>query len=147
MAGIFKRGADAPRSDADTAAAGGTDAADTTAHTTATSPAAPRSRPSVSVEQVRTRVAQVLWALCLVAATLLAVAALCIAVDANQQNALVERVLELAKVVDLNVFTLDDGIMAFTGDNAETKNALVNYGLGAAFYLVVGRVLERLVRP
>lgn len=141
MAGIFKRGAETP-------------ASDTTATRTTAAPASTdadatptRSRPSISVDQVRTRVAQVLWALCLVAATLLAVAALCIAVDANQQNALVERVLELAKVVDLNVFTLDDGIMAFTGDNAETKNALVNYGLGAAFYLVVGRVLERLVRP
>ena len=140
MAGIFKRGAETPASDttatSEVRASESTDAGATT-----------RTRPSVSVDQVRTRVAQVLWALCLVAATLLAVAALCIAVDANQQNALVERVLELAKVVDLDVFTLDDGIMAFTGDNAETKNALVNYGLGAAFYLVVGRVLERLVRP
>ncbi|WZH53020.1 MAG: hypothetical protein PIR53_03270 [Nocardioides alkalitolerans] len=139
MAGIFKRGAETPASD--TTATTSTSASPDPGATTT------RTRPSVSVDQVRTRVAQVLWALCLIAATLLAVAALCIAVDANQQNALVERVLELAKVVDLNVFTLDDGIMAFTGDNAETKNALVNYGLGAAFYLVVGRVLERLVRP
>jgi len=145
VAGIFKRGAETPASDSaatsEVHAPGSSGSSDTGATSTT------RTRPSVSVDQVRTRVAQVLWALCLVAATLLAVAALCIAVDANQQNALVERVLELAKVVDLNVFTLDDGIMAFTGDNAETKNALVNYGLGAAFYLVVGRVLERLVRP
>ncbi|HEY1134954.1 MAG TPA: hypothetical protein VGE77_10280 [Nocardioides sp.] len=144
MAGIFKRGGDAAGASDPSATPAG---AATDDESTATATVAPRSRPSISVGTVRTRVAQVLWALCLVAATLLAVAALCIAVDANQQNALVERVLDLATVVDLNVFTLDDGIMAFTGDNAETKNALVNYGLGAAFYLVVGRVLERLVRP
>lgn len=106
-----------------------------------------RSAPSVSVAQVRTAVAQVVWIVCLVAATALAVAALCIAVDANQNNGLVTLVLDLARFFDLGVFTLDDGIMAFTGDNADTKNALVNYGLGAAFYLVLGRVLERLVRP
>ncbi|MDT9595158.1 hypothetical protein RDV89_18870 [Nocardioides zeae] len=105
----------------------------------------PRSTPDVA--RIRTAVAQVLWLACLVAATALAVAALCIAVDANQSNGLVTLVLDVARVVDLNVFTLDDGIMAFTGDNAETKNALINYGLGAAFYLVLGRVLERLVRP
>ena len=106
-----------------------------------------RTAPSVSLAQGRTAVAQVIWILCLVAATSLAVAALCIAVDANQNNGLVTLVLDLARFFDLGVFTIDDGIMAFTGDNADTKNALVNYGLGAAFYLVLGRVLERLVRP
>ncbi|MFW6775522.1 hypothetical protein ACOACO_14655 [Nocardioides sp. CPCC 205120] len=108
---------------------------------------APRRRPSFSVARARTVVAQVVWIVCLVAATALAVAALCIAVDANQGNGLVSLVLDLAGFFDLGVFTLDDGIMAFTGDNADTKNALVNYGLGAAFWLVLGRILERLVRP
>ncbi|WP_277498561.1 MULTISPECIES: hypothetical protein [unclassified Nocardioides] len=107
----------------------------------------PRRRPSFSVGRARTVVAQVVWIVCLVAATSLAVAALCIAVDANQGNGLVGLVLDLAGFFDLGVFTLDDGIMAFTGDNADTKNALVNYGLGAAFWLVLGRVLERLIRP
>lgn len=104
-------------------------------------------RASVNPGQVRTWVAQAVWLVGLVAAMSLAVAALCIAVDANQRNGLVSLVLDLARFFDLGVFTLDDGIMAFTGDNADTKNALINYGLGAAFYLVAGRILERVIRP
>ena len=34
--------------------------------------------------------------------------------------------------------------MKFAGENAETKNALFNWGLGAVVWLVVGRILERL---
>lgn len=113
--------------------------------TTAGDGAATRGGPDVA--RVRTWAAQAVWLVCVLAATSLAVAALCIAVDANQDNGLVGLVLDLARFFDLGVFTLDDGIMAFTGDNADTKNALINYGLGAAFYLVVGRVVERFVRP
>lgn len=121
---------------------------DATAATPAVAPEGVRSkRAAPDVARIRTGAAQAVWLLCVVAATALAVAALCIAVDANQENGLVSLVLDLAKFFDLGVFTLDDGVMAFTGDNAETKNALINYGLGAAFYLVVGRVLERVVRP
>ena len=38
-------------------------------------------------------------------------------------------------------------IKEFTGENAETKNALFNWGLGAVVWLVVGRILERVIRP
>ena len=39
--------------------------------------------------------------------------------------------LDGADAVDLGVFSRDDGIKEFTGSNAETKNALFNWGLGA----------------
>jgi hypothetical protein len=96
---------------------------------------------------IRTRLAQVLWLLCVVAALFLAVGALCVALDFNQSNALVEFVINGADAVDLGVFAREDGIKEFTGDNAETKNALFNWGLGAVAWLVVGRILERVVRP
>jgi len=96
---------------------------------------------------VRTVLAQVIWLLFLVAALFLAVGALLIAVDANQDNDLVKFVLAGADRVDLGIFSRDNGIKQFSGADADTKNALFNWGLGAAVWLVVGRILERLVRP
>lgn len=96
---------------------------------------------------VRTRVAQAIWILCVLAAAFLALGALVIALDFNQQNAAVEFVLNGADAVDLGVFTRDEGIKQFTGENAETKNALVNYGVGALFWIVAGRIADRFIRP
>jgi len=100
-----------------------------------------------TVTRVRIALAQVVWLLFLAAALFLAVGALLIAVDANQDNALVKFVLEGADRVDLGIFSKDNGIKEFTGANAETKNALFNWGLGAVAWLVVGRILDRLIRP
>lgn len=100
-----------------------------------------------NVTSFRTRLAQVLWLVCVLAALFLAVGALCIALDLNQRNALVAFVIDVADAVDLGVFSRQDGVKQFTGDNAQTMNALVNWGLGAIAWLVLGRILERLVRP
>jgi hypothetical protein len=96
---------------------------------------------------IRLRLSQVVWVAAVVCALFLAVGALLIALDANRDNALVRFVLDVADVVDLDVFSRDNGIFTFTGADAETKNALTNWGLAAVGYLVVGRVLERLIRP
>lgn len=116
--------------------------------TAAESPArAPRRDRGAAVAAVRLRLAQVVWAVFVLCALALAVGALLIAVDANPDNGLVSFVTETADAVDLGVFSREDGIMKFDGQNAGTKNALVNWGLGAVAYLVVGRVLERVIRP
>ena len=96
---------------------------------------------------VRTRVAQVVWVVAVVCALFLAVGALLIALDANQDNALVKFVLDVADVLDLDVFSRGNGIFEFHGGDAATKNALANWGLAAIAYLVVGRILERVIRP
>ena len=96
---------------------------------------------------VRTRVAQVVWLLFVVAALFLAIGALCIALDFNRDNALVAFVLDGADFFDLDIFSRTDGIKQFSGEGAETKNALLNWGIAAVAYLVVGRILERLIRP
>ena len=49
--------------------------------------------------------------------------------------------------MDLGVFYRDDGVKEFTGENAATKNALFNWGLAAVVWLVVGRILDRIIRP
>jgi hypothetical protein len=108
-----------------------------------------KNKPSGAgaVAQVRTRIAQLVWLVCVVCALLLAVGALLVAFDANSQNALVGLVLDGADAVDLGIFSRENGIKEFKGENAEVKNALLNWGLGAVAYLVVGRLLDRLIRP
>ena len=97
--------------------------------------------------KVRLRIAQVVWAICLIFALFLAVGALTYALKANADNNLVDFVRDWADKVDLGVFTLENGIKEFVGKNSDIKNSLFNWGLGALFWLVVGRVLERVIRP
>ena len=95
----------------------------------------------------RARLASLLWTVCVLLALVLAIGALLVAIEANEDNGLVSFVLSAADGVDLGVFSRENGVREFTGANAETKNALFNWGLGAVVYLVLGRLLERLVRP
>ena len=96
---------------------------------------------------VRPRLASLVWLIAVVCALFLAVGALLIALKANQDNAIVAFVLDVADRLDLGVFSREQGIFTFDGKNAETKNALVNWGIGAIAYLVAGKVLDRIIRP
>ena len=107
-----------------------------------------RKRETTTVAtKIRARLAQLIWLVCALAALVLAVGALLIALDANRSNALVDFVLRTADVLDLGVFSRKDGIKQFRGQGAEVKNALFNWGLGAIAWLVVGRVLDRIIKP
>ncbi len=97
--------------------------------------------------KIRTKVAQLLWLACALCALLLAVGALLVALDANQKNDLVDFVMESADTVDLGVFSRKGGIKQFRGEGADVKNALFNWGLGAIAWLVVGRILDRIIKP
>ena len=96
---------------------------------------------------VRSRLASLVWLVAVVCALFLAVGALLIALKANQDNAIVSFVLDVADRLDLGVFSREQGIFTFDGKNAETRNALVNWGIGAVAYLVAGKVLDRIIRP
>ena len=98
---------------------------------------------------VRLRLAQLVWLVCVVAALFLAVGALLIALgdSVNRDNDLVKFVLDTADKLDLGVFDLDDGVLQFHGKNAETKDALLNWGLAAVTWLIAGRILDRIIRP
>lgn len=101
----------------------------------------------ISVASVRTRIAQVVWLVCVLFALLLALGALTYALKANTDNSLVEFVRDWAGRVDLGIFSIDNGIKQFGGDNAEIKNALFNWGLGAVAWLIIGKVLDKVIRP
>ena len=90
---------------------------------------------------IRTKIASVVWLVAVVCALFLAVGALLVALKMNPDNAIVAFVLEGADLLDLGEFK------EFEGKNAKVKSALTNWGIAAVIYLVVGRLLDRLIRP
>jgi hypothetical protein len=111
--------------------------------------AAAAAKARAGSDWVRLRLAQLVWLLCVIAALFLAVGALLIALgdSVNRSNDLVQFVLDTADKLDLGVFDLDDGVFSFQGKNAETKDALLNWGLAAVTWLIAGRILDRIIRP
>lgn len=110
-------------------------------------PATPATSSRVlAVARVRDNVARVIWLICVTLALILAAAAFTFALEANPDNGLVQIVRDLANVFDLGFFDLDNPVKEFTGKNDLVKTALFNYGIAAVVYLVIGRVLERIVR-
>ena len=98
---------------------------------------------------VRARIAQLVWIVCAVAALLLAGGALCIALKANADNGLVKFLIDAGDKLDFGAFSRTDGVAHWKGHthSALTKNALVNWGIAAVLWLVIGRIVERIVRP
>ena len=107
------------------------------------------AQAKAAAKAVRTRIAQLVWLVCALAALVLAVGALCIALKANPDNGLVKFCVDTADKVDLGVFSRTDGVAHWKGHSHSslTKNALVNWGLAAVVWLVAGRILERIIRP
>jgi hypothetical protein len=107
------------------------------------------AQAKAAANAVRSRVAQVVWILCALAALVLAVGALCIALKANPDNGLVKFCIDTADKLDLGVFSRVDGVAHWKGHThaSLTKNALVNWGLAAVVSLDAGRIVERIVRP
>jgi hypothetical protein len=70
-----------------------------------------------------------------------------VALKANRHNSVVSFMLGGADKLDLGVFSRKDGIFTFHGKDAAIKDALVNWGIGAIVYLVVGKFVDRVIRP
>ena len=104
-------------------------------------------RVDLTVARVRGIVARLVWVVCLLLALVLAAAAFSFALEANERNDLVRLVRDLANAVDLGFFDLDNPVKRFDEPNSDVKTALFNYGIAAVVYLVIGRIIERLVRP
>ena len=90
---------------------------------------------------VRSRIASLVWLVAVVCALFLAVGALLVALDMNRQNDIVHFILSVAHKLDFGTFK------DFTGKSAATKSALTNWGIAAVIYLVIGKVLDRIIRP
>jgi hypothetical protein len=117
----------------------------------------PRRRPTVSARQVkagsdavRSRVASVIWLIAVACAVILALGALLVALGAETDNPVVQWMRDTAGVLAGPAGGIQDGIFDFekqNGNNDGVKNALVNWGIAAIAYLVIGRVLDRIIRP
>jgi len=64
-----------------------------------------------------------------------------VALELNPDNAIVQAIRDSASAIDFGVFR------EFKGEDAATKSALVNWGLAAVIWLIVGKVLDKLIRP
>jgi len=99
-------------------------------------------------DQIRETMAKVLRIVFLVFSVVLALGAFLIAAGDNvsQDNPLVKFVLNFADAID-GPFSRTNGIFEFHGQNAATKDAVVNWGIAAIVYLAIGRYLQRLLAP
>jgi hypothetical protein len=97
---------------------------------------------------IRAQVARVIRVVFAVLAAILALGALLVVLRANinEDNPVVQLITDVADTIS-GPFSLDGGIFDFEGKNAESKNALLNWGIAAVVYLVIGRVLANLVAP
>ena len=99
-------------------------------------------------DQIRDTMSKVLRVVFLLFALALALGAFLVAAHDNvsQDNGLVKFILNVADAID-GPFGRDNGIFSFHGENAEAKNAVVNWGIAALVYLAIGRYLQRVLAP
>lgn len=98
--------------------------------------------------RVRATAARVLGAACTTIAILIVLAIITVAArdNINEDNVLVRLVTGVAHALD-GPFSPDGGIFSFSGPSGTTRDALVNWGIAAAAWLLVGRLASALVRP
>lgn len=64
--------------------------------------------------------------------------------NVNEDNPIAALILNISEFVD-GPFSRDGGVFSFSGDGAVTKEAITNWGLAAIVWVVIGRVLSRLL--
>jgi hypothetical protein len=94
------------------------------------------------VDTVRKQLASLVWLVAVVCALFLAIGALTKALDMNLDNPILAFINTGAHKLDFGQFK-DFG----NGKNAEVEGALVNWGIAAIIYLVVGKIIDRVIRP
>ena len=107
------------------------------------------AKPSqVRNDEIRETMSKILRVIFLFFAVVLALGAFLIAARDNvsQSNEVVKFVKHFADAVD-GPFSRDNGIFKFSGKNAETKDAVVNWGIAAIVYLAIGRYVQHLLAP
>lgn len=118
---------------------------------TPTTSAKDRASLRSHLDAARTRLADLVWLVAVLAAIVLSIGALLVALGANADNVLVSAILDTGHAIDgpfWKVFEFyKENASGSRGAPDDVKNHLVNWGLAAVGYLVVGRVSDRLIRP
>jgi hypothetical protein len=108
-----------------------------------------KRRHQASADAVRSSVARAVRIVFAVLATILALGALLVVLrhNINSGNPIVKLILDVADGIS-GPFSRNDGIFRFTsGKSAVAKNALLNWGIAAIVYLVIGRFLANAIAP
>ena len=97
---------------------------------------------------VRTQAARAVRIIFGIFATILALGAVLVVLrsNINPDNEIVKFIEDTADFLS-GPFSLQDGIFHFTGKNALSKNALLNWGIAAVVYLLIGRFVANLIAP
>lgn len=105
-------------------------------------------RSHATQNEIRSKLARVVRLVFGVLATILALGALLIVLrnNINEQNSIVKLVTDVAEAIS-GPFSRTDGIFDFSGKNAVAKNALLNWGIAAIVYLLLGRLLANAIAP
>lgn len=101
------------------------------------------SSTSTALTRARASTAAAVGIITIVFAAVLAIGAVLIALGdvINRDNSIVGFVIDFAGVVD-GPFSRSDGVFSF---DSESLTALTNWGLAAAVWLLIGRVLGGLI--
>lgn len=107
-----------------------------------------KARFNSSQAAVRSQVARAVRLIFAILATILAVGAILVVLrgSINMTNPIVKFIIDTAEAIS-GPFSRTDGIFRFTGKSGISKNALLNWGLAAIVYLLIGRLLANLIAP
>ena len=107
-----------------------------------------KRRPGATQNAIRSKVARVVRIVFGVLAAILALGAVLVVLrsNINESNSIVKFITDVADAIS-GPFSRDDGIFDFTGKNAASKNALLNWGIAAVVYLLIGRFLAGAIEP
>jgi hypothetical protein len=107
-----------------------------------------KRRQDATQNAIRSKVAKAVRVVFGVLAAILALGALLVVLrdNINESNSVVKLITDVADAIS-GPFSRDNGIFDFTGKNAESKNALLNWGIAAIVYLLIGRFLANAITP
>jgi hypothetical protein len=107
-----------------------------------------KRRADAAQHAIRTKVARAVRVVFGVLAAVLALGALLVVLrdNINESNSVVKLITDVADAIS-GPFSRDNGIFDFTGKNADAKNALLNWGIAAIVYLLIGRFGANAIAP
>lgn len=105
-------------------------------------------RPGSTLVALRSLAARLLYLVCAVSATILALGALLVVLrdGGSEQSSVVALITDVADAL-AGPLRRTDGIDSFVGETTASKSALLNWGIAAVLYLVLGRCLAYLIAP
>ncbi len=107
-----------------------------------------KKRGDATQNAIRAKLARAVRIVFGVLAAILALGALLVVLrdNVNESNSVVKLITDVADAIS-GPFSRDNGVFDFTGKNAESKNALLNWGIAAIVYLLIGRFLANAIAP